>query len=109
MAPPSISFAAMSQRQRALAQVILEDPDVESLSSFIGIDGVNMTTNSGRFLINLKPHGRRSTRAIDVGRRLTKATELLGIELYLSRFGFSHRFEREPHPISVSLGRRRSR
>ena len=55
-APQNVSFAAMSERQQALAQVILKDPDVESLSSFIGVDGTNTTLNSGRIQINLKPH-----------------------------------------------------
>ena len=54
-APQTISFAAMAERQQALAQVILQDPAVESLSSFIGIDGTNTTVNSGRIQINLKP------------------------------------------------------
>src|SRR5215471_13403803 len=58
-APESVSFRAMSQRQKALAQVILQDPAVESLSSFIGIDGTNTTLNSGRIQINLKPLGER--------------------------------------------------
>ncbi len=54
-APQSISFAAMKQKQQELAKVILADPAVESLSSFIGADGTNTTLNSGRFSINLKP------------------------------------------------------
>ena len=54
-APQSISFAAMAERQQALAAVILKDPAVESLSSFIGVDGTNTTLNSGRIQINLKP------------------------------------------------------
>ena len=54
-APQDVSFASMSRRQQALAKVILQDPDVESLSSFIGIDGTNTTINSGRIQINLKP------------------------------------------------------
>ena len=54
-APQTISFTAMAQRQQALAQVILKDPQVESLSSFIGVDGTNTTLNSGRIQINLKP------------------------------------------------------
>ena len=54
-APQNISFAAMARRQQALAQVILQDPAVESLSSFIGVDGTNTTLNSGRIQINLKP------------------------------------------------------
>jgi multidrug efflux pump len=54
-AAQNISFTAMAERQQALAQVILKDPAVESLSSFIGVDGINTTLNSGRILINLKP------------------------------------------------------
>ena len=54
-APQTISFDAMAERQQALAKVILKDPAVESLSSFIGIDGTNTTLNSGRIQINLKP------------------------------------------------------
>ncbi len=54
-APQTISFTAMAERQQALARVILQDPAVESLSSFIGVDGTNTTLNSGRILINLKP------------------------------------------------------
>ena len=60
-ASPSVSFAAMSERQQALADAILQDPDVVSLSSFIGVDGTNTTLNSGRFLINLKPRDERSS------------------------------------------------
>jgi multidrug efflux pump len=58
-APQSVSFASMAERQRALAQTILEDVAVESVSSFIGVDGTNTTLNSGRVLINLKPHAKR--------------------------------------------------
>ena len=57
---PSISFSAMIQRQQALADVLLHDPDVDSLSSFVGIDGTNTTLNNGRYLINLKPKAQRS-------------------------------------------------
>ena len=56
-APQTISFAAMAERQQALAAVVLEDPAVASLTSFIGVDGTNATLNSGRMLINLKPRG----------------------------------------------------
>ena len=59
-APQTVSFAAMAQRQQALAQVILKDPAVDSLSSFIGIDGINTTLNSGRIQINLKPLEQRN-------------------------------------------------
>ena len=69
-AAQNISFAAMADRQQALAQVILKDPAVESLSSFIGVDGINTTLNSGRILINLKPLEARKTSATEVMRRL---------------------------------------
>ena len=71
----STSFAAMADRQRALARVILQDPDVESLSSFIGVDGTNTTINSGRMQINLKPHDERKESATDVIRRLQPQLE----------------------------------
>ncbi len=60
-AAQNISFTAMAERQQALAQVILQDPAVESLSSFIGADGINTTLNSGRILINLKPLAERKS------------------------------------------------
>jgi len=69
-AAQNISFSAMAGRQQALAQVILKDPAVESLSSFIGVDGINTTLNSGRVLINLKPLAERKISASDVIRRL---------------------------------------
>ena len=69
-APQDTSFAAMAERQQELAKLILQDPDVESLSSFIGVDGSNITLNSGRLLINLKPHHERSEHASDIIRRL---------------------------------------
>ena len=72
-APQSMSFAAMSQKQQALAKVILQDPAVESLSSFIGADGTNTTLNSGRMSINLKPlSDRHHMSASDVIRRLSE-------------------------------------
>ncbi|HTE15472.1 MAG TPA: efflux RND transporter permease subunit, partial [Burkholderiales bacterium] len=74
---------AMAERQQRLAQVILEDPAVESLSSFIGVDGANATLNSGRLLINLKPHAQRP-HAVDVIRRIQARTaKLEGITLYM--------------------------
>ena len=63
-APQAISFSAMAERQQALAAVILKDPDVVSLSSFIGVDGTNMTPNSGRIQINLKPREERKRRRV---------------------------------------------
>jgi multidrug efflux pump len=83
-APETISFSAMAQRQQALAQVILKDPAVESLSSFIGADGINTTLNSGRILINLKPLAERGINATDVMRRLQPAlANVAGIGLYM--------------------------
>src|SRR3989442_11615945 len=64
------SFEAMAEKQQALAQIILKDPAVESLSSFIGVDGINTTLNSGRILINLKPLRERKVSATEVMRRL---------------------------------------
>jgi multidrug efflux pump len=84
-APASISFAAMEQKQQELARVVLEDPAVESLSSFIGADGTNTTLNSGRMSINLKPIAERKISAADVIRRLqTKLKDVDGVELYMS-------------------------
>ena len=83
-AEPSASFEAMAQRQQALAAAILKDPDVVSLSSFIGVDGTNSTLNTGRFLINLKPRDERRTTASDVIRRLERETQdVAGISLYM--------------------------
>src|SRR4051812_34029208 len=83
-APQSISFAAMAQRQQDLAKVVLQDPAVESLSSFIGVDGVNATLNSGRMLINLKPLEERGINAIGVIRRLQpQLAQVSSISLYM--------------------------
>src|ERR1019366_4128536 len=83
-APESISFAALSQRQQALGRVILQDPDVASLSSFIGVDGTNLTPNSGRIQINLKSRDQRKVTASDIIRRLQpKLAQVEGITLYM--------------------------
>ncbi|MDH1256104.1 multidrug transporter subunit MdtC [Pseudomonas fluorescens] len=83
-APQSISFAAMGERQQQLAKIILEDPAVQSLSSYIGVDGDNATLNSGRLLINLKPHGERDLTASEVISRLQpKLDKLVGIRLFM--------------------------
>jgi len=83
-APQSVSFASMSQRQQALAQAVLEDPAVESVSSFIGVDGINSTLNSGRLLINLKPHRLRDASAAGVIERMKpRLDKLEGIKLYM--------------------------
>jgi multidrug efflux pump len=84
-APATISFAAMEQKQQRLASIILQDPAVESLSSFIGADGTNTTLNSGRLSINLKPLNQRDRSAADVIRRLQKSLKQVdGIELFMS-------------------------
>jgi len=83
-APQSVSYAAMAERQQKLAGIVLKDPDVESLSSFIGVDGTNNTLNSGRLLINLKPHEERTSDVATVMTRLKAATgDLPGITLYM--------------------------
>ena len=98
-APQSISFSAMAARQQALVDALLGDPAVESISSFIGVDGANATLNNGRLLINLKPKGERDGDASAIIRRLqsrleqAKATEsaaetpdksaLAGISLFM--------------------------
>ena len=83
-APQTVSFRAMSERQQRLAEVILGDPAVASLSSYIGVDGDNPTLNSGRLLINLKPHGEREVTASEVIERLRpQLAALPGIQLYL--------------------------
>jgi multidrug efflux pump len=83
-AAQNISYRSMADRQQALAVAILTDPDVLSLSSFIGVDGNNVTLNSGRFLINLKPRDKRTSNVADVIRRLRSETaDVAGITLYM--------------------------
>src|SRR5690348_6018354 len=82
--PQNTSFPALAKSQQALAHVILKDPDVESLSSFIGIDGTNSTPNSGRIQINLKPHDQRTATASEIIRRLQpELAKVNGITLYM--------------------------
>jgi len=82
-ASQSISFAAMANQQQALGKVILQDPAVASLSSFIGVDGTNTTLNSGRFLINLKAHGTRDDVETVIARLQKSTGQLSGIQLYM--------------------------
>ena len=83
-APAQVSFRAMSERQQALAAAILEDEDVASLSSFIGVDGTNATLNTGRLLIELKPHAERDSGAHAIIARLQqRAARVPGIALYM--------------------------
>src|ERR1700681_2386915 len=82
--PQNVSFPAMARRQQALADVILRDPAVESLSSFIGVDGTNTTLNSGRIQINLKPLEQRKINASDVIRRLQpEVAKVDGVSLFM--------------------------
>jgi multidrug efflux pump len=83
-APPTIGHNAMAEKQQELASVILKDPAVESLSSFIGADGTNITTNSGRMSINLKALEDRKINASDVIRRLQSSlNDVQGIQLFM--------------------------
>ena len=113
-APQNVSFPAIEQRQQQLAQIILEDPAVESLSSFVGIDGTNTTVNSGRFLINLKPLEERKVSISEVIRRLQpKLAKVDGITLFMqpvqdltvedrvSRTEFQYSLE-DPNPTELA-------
>ena len=83
-APESIAFEAMARKQNEVAALVLQDPDVEGLSSFIGVDGTNPTLNSGRMSINLKPLAERSARAPEIIRRISERVQSLsGITLYM--------------------------
>jgi multidrug efflux pump len=83
-AAPTVSFTAMAERQRDVARAVLEDPAVASVSSFIGADGTNVTTNSGRLAINLKPIEERGVSAVDVLRRIaSRVRRVEGIELFM--------------------------
>jgi multidrug efflux pump len=83
-APQSVSYQSMAERQQALAAEVLKNPNVESLTSFIGVDGTNITLNSGRMLINLKPRDDRDDTASDVIRQLQRATaHIAGATLYM--------------------------
>jgi multidrug efflux pump len=81
--PQSASFEAMSQRSRTLARILLEDPAVESVSSFIGVDGTNITPNAGRLLIALKPHGSRDRSPVVMERLKRSVARQEGIALYM--------------------------
>ena len=83
-ASQSVSYDTMATLQDQLAEAILKDPDVENLSSFIGVDGTNQTLNTGRFLITLKPHDSRNLNATQIIRRLQgEVSSIVGITLYM--------------------------
>jgi multidrug efflux pump len=83
-APQTVSFTSMALRQQKLVDVVLQDPAVENISSFIGVDGVNTTLNSGRIQITLKPLDERKVSATEVIRRMqSKVNAVDGIQLFL--------------------------
>ncbi|MGA0611936.1 efflux RND transporter permease subunit [Caldimonas sp. KR1-144] len=82
-APQSVSFASMAERQQAMARVLLEDPAVQSLSSFIGVDGSNATLNAGRMLVNLKPLDERDRLGDVLARLQQRAAQLPGMQVFL--------------------------
>ena len=83
-APETVSFVSMGERQQKLANVILEDPAVQDLTSFIGVDGTNTTPNAGRIQITLKPLEQRNASAVEIIRRLQpKVDQIPGIRLYM--------------------------
>ncbi|MGI6245528.1 MAG: MdtB/MuxB family multidrug efflux RND transporter permease subunit [Pseudochelatococcus sp.] len=83
-AEQSISFTGMAERQQEIARIILADPDVAGVTSYIGVDGTNLTLNTGRFQIELKPRGERDATAAEIARRITaQAAGVPGIGLYM--------------------------
>ncbi|MGP9418149.1 MdtB/MuxB family multidrug efflux RND transporter permease subunit [Ewingella sp. AOP9-I1-14] len=84
VAPQSVSFSNMAERQQQVAAILLQDPDVESLTSFIGVDGANPTLNTGRLQIALKPLSDRSDRVDTIIPRLRdEVAKVPGVDLYL--------------------------
>jgi multidrug efflux pump len=105
-APQNIAFAAMAERQQALAQALLQEPGVASVSSFIGVDGSNATLNSGRMLLALTPHGSRSTsaQALIAGLR-TRAQQVAGITAWfqpVQELGLEDRVSRTQYQFTLS-------
>jgi multidrug efflux pump subunit AcrB len=101
-APQSASFASMAQRQQQVSAAILKDPAVESLTSYVGVDGTNPALNSARLQINLKPLDERDDRVQTVISRLQKAVDgSRRRALPAADPGSDHRYHRQPHPVSV--------
>ncbi|GGC02712.1 multidrug transporter [Oxalicibacterium flavum] len=105
-APQSISFAAMAERQQALASALLQEEGVESISSFIGVDGGNATLNSGRMQINLAPHAQRSVTAQELIATLReKANAVPGISAWfqpVQELGMEDRISRTQYQMTLS-------
>jgi multidrug efflux pump len=105
-APQSVSFGAMAERQQALAQALLAEPPVQSVSSFIGVDGSNATLNSGRMLLTLAPHAQRSASASEVIERLReRARDVGGIEAWfqpVQELSLEDRISRTQYQFSLS-------
>ena len=106
VAPQTVSFDAMANKQQALADALLKDPSVASVSSFIGVDGVNTTPNSGRLLISLKPLAQRSDRVGAIMTQLqSRAADVTGIQLYLQPvqdLTIDDIVSRSPYQFSIS-------
>jgi multidrug efflux pump len=113
-APQTVSFTSMAERQQKLVNILLQDPAVDNISSFIGVDGTNTTLNSGRIQINLKPLEQRGISATEVIRRLQPKLEgIEGIQLFLqplqdltvedrvSRTEFQYSLE-DPDPVELA-------
>ncbi|WP_382154411.1 efflux RND transporter permease subunit [Hydrogenophaga sp. ANAO-22] len=105
-APQSVSFGAMAERQQALAQALLAEAPVRSLSSFIGVDGSNATLNSGRMLLTLAPHAQRSVSASELIERLReRARDVGGIEAWfqpVQELGMEDRISRTQYQFTLS-------
>ncbi len=105
-APQSVSFAAMAERQQALAKALLAEAPVQSLSSFIGVDGSNATLNSGRMLLTLAPHAQRSVSASELIERLReRARDVGGIEAWfqpVQELGMEDRISRTQYQFTLS-------
>ncbi len=108
-AAQTVSFPAMAKAQQELAKIILKDPAVDSLSSFIGVDGTNTTINSGRIQINLKPIEERRISASDIIRRLQPelARSRGNHALHAAGAGSDGGRSGEPDAVSVQPGRSR--
>jgi multidrug efflux pump len=104
-APQAISFQAMRQRQQALAAAIEADEAVASVSSYIGVDGNNATLNTGRLLIELKPHGDRDGAAVVMARLQQRVSSIPGITLYLQpvqELGIEDRISRTQYQFTLT-------